>query len=95
MNHDETTETPADPLQVAAQTAANTWETTKEKAGDALQSGERYVRENPRTSALSVLGAGFVLGFLVGWSMAHESRDDYATQVRKFTKRWGHKLNFD
>jgi hypothetical protein len=44
---------------------------------------------------LSIFGIGFVLGLLVGWSVAHESREDYASQARKFGKRWGHKLNLD
>ena len=95
MIDDETTTSPAVPVLPAAQTAAEAWEATKDKAGEALQNGERYVRENPRTSTLTVLGTGFVLGLVVGWSLAHESRDDYATQARRFSKRWGHKLNLD
>jgi ElaB/YqjD/DUF883 family membrane-anchored ribosome-binding protein len=95
MNHDETTDPPATSLQTATDAAAKTWETTKEKATEALQSGERYVRENPGTSTLSVLGIGFGLGLLVGWSVAHESRDDHTAQVRKLTKRLRHELNLD
>lgn len=95
MNHDETTDPLATSLQTATDTAAKTWAATRDKAGEALDSGERYVRENPRTSALSVLGVGFVLGVLVGWSLAHESREDYGSQARRYAKRWGQKLNFD
>jgi len=73
--------------------ATQAWKSTTEKAGEALQTGERYVRDNPGTSVLSIFGLGFVLGLLVGWSIAHEERDDYATSARKFGKRWGHKLN--
>jgi len=74
----------------AADKASRAWETTREKASDALQTGERYVRENPGTSALSILGLGFLLGFLAGWSLAHEERDDYSASARKFLRRWGH-----
>jgi hypothetical protein len=78
-----------------ADAASQAWASTKDKAGEALQSGERYVRENPGTSALSIFGLGFVLGLLVGWSLAHEDRDNYSTSARKFMKRWGHNLNLD
>jgi hypothetical protein len=73
--------------------ATKAWETTREKAGEALHTGERYVREHPGTSVLSIFGLGFLLGILVGWSAAKE--DDYATYARKLARRWGHKLNLD
>lgn len=75
--------------------ATQAWETTRDKAGEALQTGERYVRENPGTSVLSIFGLGFLLGLLVGYGMAHEEHDDYSASARKFAKRWGKKLNFD
>ncbi len=76
--------------------AANrAWETTREKTGEALQSGEKYVRENPGTSVLSIFGFGFLLGLLVGWSVAHEEQDDYSRTARKFARHWGKKLNID
>ena len=77
----------------ATDAATHAWETTREKAGEALQTGERYVRDNPGTSALSIFGIGFLLGLLVGYSMAHE--DNYSTSARKFAKRWGKSLNLD
>ncbi|MEI6713206.1 MAG: hypothetical protein WCO60_05600 [Verrucomicrobiota bacterium] len=81
------------PVDKMTDTAAKAWETTREKAGEAIETGERYVRDHPGTSALSIFGFGVLLGALVGWSMAKE--DDYTTYVRKFAKRWGHKLNLD
>ncbi len=75
--------------------AAQAWEATKEKAGEVLQAGERYVRENPSTSALSIFGLGLLLGLLVGWSVAHEDREDYSTSARRFVTRWGHKFQLD
>jgi hypothetical protein len=95
MNPNDLPQTAADEVKTTAENLQNTWDTTKEKAAEALESGERFVRANPCTSTLSVLGVGFVLGLLVGWSMAHESHDDYAAQVRKLRKDWGRKLNLD
>jgi hypothetical protein len=98
MNYDDPTNPTEEAGHAAAEGAAQAWETTKEKAGEALHTGERYVRENPGTSILSVFGFGFLVGMLVGWSMAHEDHSDYgdyADSTRKFLKRWGHKLNLD
>ena len=94
MNENESNSATTDTFS-ASDAASRAWEATKEKSGEALQTGERYVWENPRTSVLSIFGLGFVLGLLVGWSLAHEERDDYSTSARKFAKRWGHKLNLD
>ncbi|MEO7319105.1 MAG: hypothetical protein ABIZ56_08970, partial [Chthoniobacteraceae bacterium] len=88
MNYDDPTNpNPTTKAQAAAEGAAQAWETTKEKAGEAMQTGERYVRENPGTSVLSVFGGGLLLGVLIGWSLAHEERDDYSASTRKFLKR--------
>ncbi len=89
----ETTEKLNEAAAKVADTASQAWETTREKAGEALQSGEKYVRENPGTSVLSTFGFGFLLGLLIGWSIAHEEQDDYSASARKFAKRW--KLNYD
>ena len=83
---------PADRLTGAA---TQVWETTREKAGEALQTGERYVRDNPGTSVLTIFGLGFLVGLLVGWSAAHEQQEDYSASARKLAKRWGKKLNLD
>ncbi len=96
MNYDDpTNQTASATAQAATEGATQAWETTKEKAGEALQTGERYVRDNPGTSMLSVFGGGLLLGVLIGWSLAREERDDYPASTRKFLKRWGHKLNLD
>jgi len=90
-NDDPTNSTTQEALEGAAQA----WEATKDKAGEALHNGERYVRDNPGTSVLSVFGGGLLLGVLIGWSLAREERDDYSASTRRFLKRWGHKLNLD
>ena len=95
MSYEEPTNPATNPLPAATRAGANQWEATKEKAAEAMKSGERYVRENPGTSTLSVLGIGFGLGLLVGWGLAHESHDDHATQVRKLVKRLRRELNLD
>lgn len=74
--------------------AAQAWENTREKAGEALRQSEHYVRQNPSMSVAAGFGLGLVLGLFIGWSIAHENEpDDYATSARKFMKRWAHKLN--
>ena len=92
---DETAETLNESKAKVSEAASQAWETTREKAGEALQSGERYVRDNPGTSVLSIFGIGFVLGLLVGWSVAHEEQDNYSASARKLAKRWGKRLNID
>lgn len=92
-NDDPAYSIPSTTTQTSTESAAQAWETTKEKAGEALQSGERYVRDNPGTSVLGVFGGGLLLGVLIGWRLGREERDDYSASTHKFLKRWGHKLN--
>ncbi len=75
--------------------AVQAWESTKGKASEAIQSSERYVRDNPGTSVLSVFGAGIALGVLIGWTVAHESRHSYTDSAHDFLRRLGRKLNLD
>lgn len=86
------TETDSAPITDAAKRA---WQTTKDKAGDALHTGERYVRENPTTSALSIFGLGCLIGAVIGWSIAHEAHDSYTDRALKLAKRLGGKFNLD
>ena len=96
MNYDDPTNpTTATTSQTATEGAAKVWEATKEKAGEVLHTGERYVRDNPGTSVLSVFGGGLLLGLLIGWCMAREDQDDYTHRTGKFLNRWGHKLHLD
>lgn len=95
MNNDEPTNPVAAESQAMAARAAQAWDTTKEKAGEALQTTERYVQQHPGTSVLGLFSAGLLIGVLVGWKMAHEERDSYLTNAHKFLKRWGHKLHLD
>lgn len=94
MNYlDPTSIIATETAQSAKEGAVQAWQTTKEKAGEALQTGERYVRDNPGTSVLGVFSTGLLMGLLIGWSVGHENRDDHASGTRKFLKRWGHKIN--
>lgn len=95
MNENDTTTSNANEGQAVGARAAQAWDTTKEKAEEALQTTERYVQEHPRTSVLGVFGAGLLLGLYIGWSIAHEEREDYTTSTREFLKRWGHKLHIN
>jgi len=76
-------------------TAQRAWETTKTKAGDALETGERYVREHAATSVLSTFGLGVLIGLAVGWSIAHEAHESYSERALRMAKRWGNKFNLD
>lgn len=49
-------------LGEATDDAAAAWQATKEKASEALQTGERYVREKPFPSIGIVFGFGFLIG---------------------------------
>jgi hypothetical protein len=92
MNEPELNPTnPPPPSNAVSDAAKTAWDTTKVKAEEALHTGEKYVRENPGTSALGIFGLGFVLGLLVGWCIAHEERDSYAAMGR----RWARKIHLD
>lgn len=96
MNYDDPTKpTAATTSQTATEGAAKVWEATKERAGEVLHTGERYVRANPATSVLSVFGGGLLLGVVIGWCMAREDQDDYTHKTAKFLNRLGNKLHFD
>jgi hypothetical protein len=84
---------PATPLTASSvsDTAKAAWDTTRQKAGEALQSGETYLKVNPGSSALSLFGLGFLIGLLIGWSLAHEEQCSYA----RLGKRWAGKLHLD
>ena len=86
-----------DSLNPAAVSAAaeKAWQSTKDKAGDALQTGERYVREHPGTSVLSTFGFGLLVGLAVGWSVAHEAHENYSDRALRMARRWGNKLNIE
>lgn len=75
--------------------ASQVWTHTKEKAGDVLQSGGRYVSEHPGTSVLGVFGAGLVIGALVAWAIANDQRDEATDSIHRFLARLGRRLNLD
>jgi len=84
-----------EPTEKSASAVSEVWETTREKAGEALQTGERYVRDNPGTSALTIFGLGCLVGLIIGWSLGREEENDYSARARKFGKRWSKKLHLD
>ncbi len=71
------------------------WETTKERAGDALHSGEQYVRKHPTTSVLSVFGTGCLVGIAIGWAIAHEAHESYSKRASDLLGILRGKLNLD
>ena len=75
--------------------ASHAWDSTREKATDALHSGERYVREHLAPSVLGVFGAGMLVGALLAWSAAHQQRNDTSDSIHRLLARLGRKLNLD
>jgi ElaB/YqjD/DUF883 family membrane-anchored ribosome-binding protein len=76
--------------------AAHAWDSTKEKASEALHSSERYVREHLAPSVLGVFGAGMLVGALLAWSAAqNERRNDPSDSIHRLLARLGRKLNLD
>jgi hypothetical protein len=81
-------------LSAAATSAEKGWKTAKAKAEEGYAVGERYVRDHPGSSVLTVFGAGFIIGVLVGWAAAREEDDSYLTRLRDVTKRLRRSLDF-
>jgi ElaB/YqjD/DUF883 family membrane-anchored ribosome-binding protein len=80
-------------IQAGVEAATQAWNTTKTKAGEVKETGERYVRENPAGSVAGIFGLGVLVGVLVGWSLAHEERDPYAAATRRLMKRLNETLS--
>ena len=76
-------------------TAKRAWQATKDKAGDVFETGEQYVREHPATSVLSIFGLGFLVGAVIGWSIAHEDHDTNTDRAISFEKRLRERFNLD
>ena len=95
MDNEHTLPPTDGPASKVSDAAAQAWGKTREKAGEVLHTSERYVRDNPGISAAGIFSVAFLLGMLVGYSLAQEDHDDYSKRARKFAKRWGKKLNLE
>ncbi len=58
--------------QRASTTAAETWQTTKERTGIAREKTEIFLRENPVPTIVGAL----VLGVVIGWALRHATAED-------------------
>jgi hypothetical protein len=58
--------------QRASTTAAETWQTTKERTGIAREKTEIFLRENPVPTIVGAL----VLGVVIGWALRHATTED-------------------
>ena len=81
----------ADPSQ---QPNEKPWETARQKAEEGYAAGEQYVREHPGGSVLTVFGAGFILGLVVGWAIAREEDNSYSSRLSEMIKGLRRDLNF-
>src|SRR5437868_5820709 len=62
MINENPTPPASEPVPTATEAATKAWETTRQKAGEVMETGERYVRDHPGTSVLSIFGFGVALG---------------------------------
>lgn len=58
--------------QRASSTAAETWQTTKERTGIARDKTEMFLRENPVPTIVGAL----VLGVAIGWALRYATAED-------------------
>jgi hypothetical protein len=58
--------------QRASSTAAETWQTTKERTGIAREKTEMFLRENPVPTIVGAL----VLGVAIGWALRYATAED-------------------
>lgn len=58
--------------QKASSTAAETWQTTKERTGLAREKTEMFVRANPVPTIVGAL----VLGVAIGWALRYATAED-------------------
>jgi ElaB/YqjD/DUF883 family membrane-anchored ribosome-binding protein len=70
-----------------SEAAREAWQTTKEKASEALDTGERYVREFPRASAASIFCMGLLLGLVLG-AIGRENDDTFSSRARDLLGDW-------
>ena len=76
--------------------AAHAWDSTKEKASEALHSSKRYVRDHLGPSVLGVFGAGMLVGAFLAWSAAqNERRSEPSDSIHRLLARLGRRLNLD
>ena len=68
-------------------------DTARESATEALESGERWVRENPIPAILTALGGGILIGALLGWNAAESRHRDYRDTCRELAREWQHRLH--
>ena len=75
MNEDNPYYIPATESETPSGTSTpkTAWDTTRDSASDALETGERYVKDNPSASVLGFFLIGLLLGMLVGRSQNERS----------------------
>jgi hypothetical protein len=94
MNPNESDFSQESNSNAASAAAEKAWQTAKAKAEEGYAAGERYVRDHPGSSVLTIFGVGFMVGVLVGWAAAREEDDTYLRRLRDITKGLRGKLDF-
>ncbi len=89
MSH--STDTPA--ATAAPSKVRDAWETTRETASGALETGKRHIREQPVQSIGEALGFGLLLGIAIGWALGRSAQDDYRQLGRRLSHNLRDRLN--
>ena len=74
--------------------AGEALEEAKETASEAVESGERCVRDHPASAIATAFAGGILLGILIGWSASESRHRDYRDILRDRARWWQHRLHF-
>jgi hypothetical protein len=67
--------------QKASTEISHTWDQTKEKASQALERTEHFVRENPVPTILSALGIGIAIGLAIRYAAPSERKREIEVEA--------------
>ena len=84
-----------EPYAASQNTAGEVLESAKETATEAVESGERCVRDNPVPAIATAFAGGLLLGVLIGWSAAESRHHDSRDSFRHLARDWRHRLHLD
>ena len=69
--------------------AGETWAQTKERAGNARERTELFLRENPVPTILGALAVGLAIGLAIRYASAHEEQKEIKVKTPMGDFSWG------
>lgn len=69
--------------------AGETWAQTKQRAGDARERTELFLRENPVPTILGALALGLAIGLAIRYTSAHEEQKETKVKTPLGDFSWG------